>query len=131
MKATLYVGCALRLAPPEFVAAVAQLKDRLRDHYTVIDFVGLDPQVLPETIYATDIACAASADTMLAICNEPSLGLGIEIQKRIELKKKTIVAYPTEGTISKMVTGAAATFPFMHTIEFDSFDDLFHKSVYL
>jgi hypothetical protein len=125
MKATLYVGCALRLAPPEFVSSVLRLKERLRDHFIVIDFVGLKPDVPASTIYTTDIECAASADIMLAICDEPSTGLGMEIQKRIELRKKTYVAYRAGSTVSKMVTGAAETYPFMHTVVYTSIEDLF------
>jgi hypothetical protein len=127
MKATLYVGCALRNAPRDFVEDVETIKRSLRDHFEVIDFVGLAPDVSDESVYETDIACAVKADIMLALCTYPSLGLGMEIQKRIELEKETIIAFPEGAHVSKMVTGAARTRSYMRIIEYRDRNDLINQ----
>ena len=121
---SLYVGCALKCASEEFVASVAALKKRLSEHYEIAEFVGLDYSVSAETVYITDITCATEADIMLAICDVPSTGLGMEVQRRIELGKETYLAYQNESKISRMLLGAAAHYSFVHEIAYNSLAEL-------
>jgi len=121
---TLYVGCALNNASTEFVEAVLVFKERLRGHYEVLDFVGFDPSASSQKIYEFDIECAAKADIMFAICDQPSLGLGMEIQKRIELKKQTLILYRKGNKISRMPLGATDAYSFMAVLEYENLDTI-------
>lgn len=104
---TLYVGCALRGAPAEFVASVTALKQELEAHFEVLHFIGISPTATAREIYETDIDCASRADLMLALCDIPSTGLGMEIGKRTEMGKPTVLAYQKDRDISRMVLGLA------------------------
>ena len=108
---SLYVGCALRGAPAEFVAGVGELKKQLENDFKVLHFIGISPTAAAKEVYETDIGCTIEADIMLAICDQSSLGLGIEIAKRAELGKATIIAYRPSVDLSRMVLGLAELSP--------------------
>ena len=74
-------------------------------NYEVTKFVGLTGAD-PLEIYSTDINLAKSADIMIALTRFPSIGLGMEIQSRIELGKPTILCHPQDAPLSSMVLGA-------------------------
>lgn len=123
---TVYVGCALRgVLPKDFPAFIGDLKEELSAKgFEVLSFVGLDPQASAREVYATDIACAESADIMVAICDYPSTGLGMEIQKRIDIGKETYICNKKGTNISRMVLGATEKFPFVHHIEYENISDI-------
>jgi hypothetical protein len=108
---TLYVGCALRGAPKEFVDAVVALKGNLETVFSVLHFVGISPDAAARTVYETDISMAATADLMLAIADVPSTGLGLELAKRAELGRPTVVAYAQGADVSRMVLGLIEVTP--------------------
>src|ERR1700679_3262391 len=79
----LYVGCGISTLPPaeaeSFLKRVSVVKDKLREHFVVLDFLGTGVAT-PEEVYARDIfECVGTADGMLAICDYPSTGLGFEM----------------------------------------------------
>lgn len=117
---TLYVGCALRGAPAEFVASVEALKRELEAHFEVLHFIGISPTATAREIYETDIDCAARADLMLAICDMPSTGLGMEIGKRLELKKPTVMVYHKDVHVSVMVLGLAESVPGFAALSYET-----------
>ena len=104
-KLKLYVGCALKHATPEFVASVTTLKDSLRDNYDVLDFVGLGTSTTPQDIFNYDRKQVTECDVFLAICDEVSTGLGVELGIATELKKPTLAVAHTDAIISGMVEG--------------------------
>lgn len=73
--------------------------------YEVTKFVGLTG-ANPLEIYTTDINLAKSADVMVALTRFPSIGLGMEIQSRIDQGKPTILCHPKDEPLSSMVLGA-------------------------
>ena len=73
--------------------------------YEVTKFVGLTG-ANPIEICKTDINLAKSADIMVALTRFPSVGLGMEIQSRIDLSKPTILCHPEGEPLSSMVLGA-------------------------
>jgi len=73
--------------------------------YEVTKFVGLTGAD-PLEIYTTDINLAKSADVMIALTRFPSIGLGMEIQSRIDLGQPTILCHPEVVPLSSMVLGA-------------------------
>lgn len=117
---TLYVGCALRGAPAEFVTRVEVLKRELEECFEVLHFIGISPTATAREIYETDIDCAARADLMLAICDVPSTGLGMELAKRAELGKPTVIAYQKSHDISRMVLGVAEVAPNFTVLPYES-----------
>jgi hypothetical protein len=121
---TLYVGCALRGAPAEFVASVEALKRELEQYFEVLHFVGLSPTASAREIYKTDIDHATKADLMLAIADQPSTGLGMEIAKRTELGKPTIIAYHQTKKISAMVLGIKQPFDNVEIIPYESHEEV-------
>lgn len=82
-KVRLYVGCGLTHASPGFVSDVERLKNQLRRRpgLELLDFVGLgDDRMTPRQVWEHDIGgCVEQADAMLAVCDEASIGLGIEM----------------------------------------------------
>ncbi len=108
---TLYVGCALRGAPSEFVDSVVALKHDLESHFSVLHFVGMSPDAAARTVYETDITMAAEADLMMAIADVPSTGLGMELAKRAFLGRPTIVAHQEGTDLSRMVLGLIEVTP--------------------
>lgn len=107
MRRSLYVGCALHSVPESFLDMVEELKKQAAEQWEVLSFVGTDPTATAETVYRKDIDCATQADVMLAICDYPSTGLGIELATRIEHKLPTIITHYIDSQISRMVLGLA------------------------
>ena len=109
-KKKLYVGCAINnLAPEErklFLQSISELKDSLRDHFEVLDFVG-DAEGSAEKIYRFDIhECVMKADCMLAICNHPSTGMGYEMGTAIEKQGIPVLAVAHTGSsVTRLVLG--------------------------
>jgi hypothetical protein len=105
---TIYLGMALKGTPDWwniiFQAAVRQALESFKN-YEVTKFVGLTGAD-PQEIYRIDINLAKSADVMIALTRFPSVGLGMEIQSRIDLAKPTILCHPEGEPLSSMVLGA-------------------------
>ena len=108
-KLKVYVGCSLTHAPEPFVAAVAELKDRLRKKYDVFDFLGMEKGTATD-VYRWDIGrCVATCDFFVAICDLTSLGLGYEIGSAIERFHKPVLAVASEKThLSRLIVGIDA-----------------------
>lgn len=103
-----YVGCSLVKATEEFVAFVADFKRRLAEESgtEVLEFVGLSAGT-PAVVYETDIGNVEQCDVLIAFVDEPSTGLGMEIQHAMNLAKP-VLALAREGeTVTRMVIGAA------------------------
>ncbi len=124
MRTSLYIGCALQGAPVDFLTQIDSLKALLRDHFTLIEFVGLSPTANAHQVYMTDIACAQRAEIMLALCDRPSTGLGMEIMERIRLGKPVVVAYRAGAAISRMVLGAVDAHEHVSSIVYQSERDI-------
>lgn len=112
-KIKLYVGCALKNAPRDFIDSVLALRAELAQNprYEVLEFLGPGT---PEDIYKRDIVeCVGSADVMLAICDLPSLGLGFEMATHVKHFKKPLFAVAHEGAaVSGLIIGIHNEGPF-------------------
>lgn len=109
-KKKLYVGCAINNLSPEnkvtFLKQIADLKDSLRGHFEVLDFVG-DSSAPIEVIYTHDIHnCVGQADCMLAICDHPSTGLGYELGTALEKHDIPVLAVAhVDSSVTRLVQG--------------------------
>jgi nucleoside 2-deoxyribosyltransferase len=106
--AKIYVGCSLTKAPEDFKAQVEAFKDTLRgEGYEVFDFVGL-VNGTPASVYNWDIGhCVRDCDIFVAICDEPSIGLGYELCEALRLGKPVLAVAHADAKVTRLVLGAA------------------------
>src|ERR1700733_1926312 len=88
-KLKLYVGCGLTTAPPEFrIWVKEELKPKLREHFEVVNFIGLGDQTPDETFEWDIERCVSSCDLHLSIHDFPSDGNGMEVLAAVMVYKK-------------------------------------------
>lgn len=123
-KPKLYVGCSLARATEEFRQSVEQLKVEIRKKgYEVFDFVGL-VKGTPRDVYEWDIDhCVKDCDVFVAICDEPSIGLGYELHEAVRLKKPILAVAHEDSVVTRMLIGAAEVKP---TLTFQRYRDFMH-----
>lgn len=105
---SIYVGMALSDAPEEFrVDFQNQLKAWLRmiPDIEVKDFFGLGSGTAGE-VYALDRHYVLSSDLMIAIMDHPSLGLGGEVQLRVDSRKPLLPFRHNTTKVSRYPLGA-------------------------
>ena len=104
---SIYIGLSLTHATHQFREKFGKELPHVleRAGFSVLPFVGLTDGT-SEEVYTTDTTRVRDADYMLAVCDMPSLGLGMEIAERIASGKSLIVAWKRGTIISRMVTGA-------------------------
>jgi hypothetical protein len=129
MLKTVYIGCALQTASPELVQFVHQLTHELEMvGFEILTFVGTNPSIPAKEVYERDSDCVARADIMVAICDLPSTGLGMEIMQRIQLGAQTIICYKSTVGISRMVLGASEVYKnTLHTIAYEDVSDIVNE----
>ena len=95
----IYVGCALTHAPEEFRKKVAELKERLKKipSVEVLEFLGLKAGDSRDVFVHDIINCVNECDIMVAICDEPSTGLGIEMREQVG-RGKPLLAFGHSNT---------------------------------
>ncbi len=108
----LYVGCSLSHASEAFKNSVEDFKRGLRNEgYEVFDFVGLVAGTAKD-VYNWDIQhCVGECDAFIAICDEPSIGLGWELSKAQQLRKRVLALAHTDAKVTRMLLGAAEVEP--------------------
>ena len=121
---SIYIGMSLTHATHQFREKFGvQLPCLLeRGGFSVIPFVGLTDGTA-EDVYALDTLRVRDADFMLAVCDMPSIGLGMEIVERIVTGKPLIVAWKRGTIISRMVTGAIVKHG-LKTCAYNDIDDI-------
>lgn len=101
----IYVGCSLTHASEEFKQSVEDLKNKLRGHKTILDFLGLEAGT-EENVYLHDIKNVETCDLFLAICDHPSLGLGYELATAVEkYGKPTLAVAHNDTKVTRMILG--------------------------
>lgn len=87
-----YVGCALTHAPADFKSQVEAFKRELKEFSTVLEFLGLTAGTSRD-VWIHDIErCVMRCDLFVAICDYPSIGLGVEFGVQAMYRKQPIVA---------------------------------------
>jgi nucleoside 2-deoxyribosyltransferase len=119
----IYVGCGLTHASDALKADVDALKERLRLHYSVLDFIGLEDSTAAE-VYRHDTACVDTCDLFVAICDEPSTGLGMEIARAIAHQRPTLAVAHESARVSRQVLGAPEHEPAVWLYRYRSLDEL-------
>lgn len=127
----LYVGCGISTLPPEvaerFLKSVADVKDKLRENFIVLDFLGTGAAT-PKEVYRRDIVeCVGTADAMLAICDYPSTGLGYEMCAALQVYDIPVLGMSAyTSNVSRLIVGIHGEdkplkYNFVH---YPSFDDI-------
>ena len=125
----LYVGCAINNLPEdkkqEFLAMIDGLKNQLRKHFEVLDFLGTASSSL-ENIYTRDIIeCVGQADLMVAICDHPSTGLGYEMATAIEVRKIPVLAMAHyQSNVSRLILGIHGSKKKFNFVRYHSFEQI-------
>jgi hypothetical protein len=121
-KLQVYVGCSLTKATEEFRQGVEHLKDEIRKKgYEVFDFVGI-VNGTPRDVYEWDIGhCIKDCDVFVAICDEPSIGLGYELCEAVRLGKPVLAVAHQESIVTRLVTGAADVEPNLTFLRYRDF----------
>lgn len=121
---SIYIGLSLTHATQQFREKFGiQLPRKLECvGFTPLPFVGLTHGT-SEDVYFTDTAHVRNADYMLAICDMPSIGLGMELAERVALGKPLVVAWKRGTIISRMVTGAVLRYK-LYTCAYNDLDDI-------
>jgi nucleoside 2-deoxyribosyltransferase len=124
----LYVACCLTGAPEELLSFVPKVKEALRDEgFTVLEFFGTDTWD-PETTASVDIMHVWACDGVVAICDERSTGLGIEIGEAAAMGK-SILGFAREGArISQLVVGYGAVRPNFMFFRYRTIEDIVREA---
>lgn len=123
--AKVYVGCSLTLAPEAFKLTVEDFKKALRrEGYEVFDFVGLVDGT-PADVYSWDIGhCVRDCDIFIAICDEPSIGLGWELGEAARLGKPVLAIVHADAKVTRLVIGAAEIEPNVRFERYQKLSDM-------
>lgn len=102
----LYVGCALQSAGDEYVLKIRALREELKEHFFVLEFLYPHPGT-DQDVYRLDIQDhVANCDLMLAIGDLPSTGLGYELATAIEAHCRPVLILHKKGErLSRLIKG--------------------------
>lgn len=106
MEKKLYVGCGLTHATEEFKQEVLRFRSALEEDFDVLKFVGISPQTPPAEVFEHDLRCVSSCDAMVAVNDEVSTGLGMEMGYGLAIGKHILAVAHQDALVTKMVTGA-------------------------
>lgn len=138
MKKKLYIVCALTNLPKDkredFLKMISNVKGRLREHFEISEFLGVDDlesteAISPKEIYKHSIKkCVMEADCMLAICDYPAIGLGYEIGTAVEKRGIPVLAMAhKDSLVTRLILGIQhENFTFLH---YDSKEDIIEKTL--
>lgn len=109
MRQIVYVAASVTHAPDSLEDFVANFKKELRTATSaiVIDWVGKNSPVQVEQFYKRNLNNVRESDVMIALVDEPSIGLGMEIQEAIAMGKPLICLHHEDRTISRLLVHAS------------------------
>jgi nucleoside 2-deoxyribosyltransferase len=85
----------------------------------------------PSEVFDRGMTAIRSSDLVLALLDEPSLGVGVEVALALEEGKRVIGAYETGRRVSRFTLGLIESAPGTAVIVYDDFDDLAARVVRL
>lgn len=121
-----YVGCALNQTTDQFQEMVRSFKSTLTVSHEVLEFKGIGDDS-PEEVSDFDLGCVRACDVFIALCDQPSTGLGIEIGLSNQLQKPALLVAQSD-TVSKMVRGNHTQNPNCSFRVYSDLEDLLHQT---
>lgn len=111
MRQNVYVGSSVTNASEQLLDFVARFKQDLRLISTahVIEWVGKDSPMTIHDFYRKDLNNVRNCDVMVAIVDEPSIGLGIEIREALAIHKPLICIHKKGTQVSRLLACARET----------------------
>jgi hypothetical protein len=108
-----YVAAPYSRASPELGRFVHDFKDGLRRRTTavVLEWAPEDVAELNESFFNRDMGNVHMCDLLIAIMEEPSIGVGIELAEAIRIRKRVFCLYPAGSSVSRLLRAAASTLP--------------------
>ena len=108
LKHIVYVSSSVTHADAEYRAFIKNFKEELRQvaPALVIEWLDKDAPVLPDDFFKRNINNVLSCDAMIAITNEPSIGVGMEIQEAINNDKPLLCLHESGRTLSRLLKSA-------------------------
>ena len=106
----------------EIIRLLKNYGEVLTEHVGDINLTQFGEKLSPKEIYERDIDWVKESDVVVAEVTHPSFGVGIEIARATEFKKKVIGIYrQIEGKkLSAMISGC----PGVNVFEYHQIDDL-------
>lgn len=117
----IYIWCALTYASEDYRARIEYLKEKLREKYDILDFLGLWVGT-DYDIYCQDIWFVEDADLLLMDCTYPSTGLGLEIWYGIGHDKDILAIAEKDAIVTRMILWA--THPNYKFMRYDDIDEI-------
>lgn len=121
----LYVGCSLTHAPEGFKQKVQELKEKLKKipSVSVLEFLGLTNGTAHDVYVHDIINCVCECDIMVAICDEPSIGLGWEMAIQVGRGKPLLAFGHHDSKITRLILDPG--FPNYQFHRYQAFDDIY------
>jgi len=107
-KQIVYVSSSVTHAPKTYRDFIKKFKQELRSATSalVIEWVDQDAPMIPDDFFRKNINNVLKCDVMVAITDEPSIGVGMEIQEAIRNKKPMLCLYEKGHTVSRLLLSA-------------------------
>lgn len=104
-----YVAGALTNATQAYKRNVQHFKELLRERTNsiVLRWVGEDAEIDPE-FFSRDLGNVNMCDVLIALVDQPSIGIGIELSHAISMRKLVLCLHHTNSPVSRMVRAAVA-----------------------
>lgn len=107
----IYVAAPFTDASPRLTDFLADFKSRLRlgSSAIVLEWTGKEAGEALGAFYRRDMENVHMCSVMIAIVDEPSIGLGMEICEAIHLHKPVLCLHRSASKLSRLVSAAVAT----------------------
>lgn len=77
----------------------------LTEHIAYPSVFEEEKHISPEEVFSRDLAWLSKSEIVIAEVSNPSLGVGYEIAKALEMKKPVLCVYQSGIFLTKMITG--------------------------
>ena len=108
MKQVVYVAAGLTNASDEFSDFARTFKRNLRQSTAalVIEWIGRESPIELDDFFQRNLNNVRMCDSMIALVDEPSIGVGIEIREAMLLQKPLLCLHQENQVISRLLASA-------------------------
>ncbi len=112
------MACALTQSSEEWRQSIKDFKEELQAlDFAILEFFDLKAGTPPE-VTRYDLEQVRNCDLMVAIADEPSLGLGAELMYRVAILAKPALVFVKNGYyLSRFILGMPSLYPDMEEVK--------------